>query len=131
MTFTYAMLLQGVTGGAVSALGKYYFLIELVVIMAIFYFVIIRPQQQQRLKHEAALRELKKGDEVVTAGGLVGRVIHVRETVVEGTAQRTMEDRITIESGESRVVVERGRVAKIGGGGSTANVKTRANPTAD
>jgi preprotein translocase subunit YajC len=132
MTLMSAMLLQAAPGGAAAALGKYWFLIELAMIMAIFYFLMIRPQQQQRLKHEAALREIKKGDDVVTAGGLVGRVIHIRETVVDGSAQRTMEDRVTIETGESRVVVERGRIAKIGGVGALPPTsKSRANPTTD
>jgi len=89
------------------------FLIQILAIVAIFYFLLIRPQQRQRKKHEDALASLKKGDEVVTAGGLVGEVVHIKETVQDGAARRTMDDRVTIKSGESRVVVERGRIAKI------------------
>jgi preprotein translocase subunit YajC len=79
-------------------------------IFAIFYFLLVRPQQQQRKKHEATIRQLKRGDEVVTAGGLVGEVVHIRQVVAETPGQ---DDRVTIKSGESRVVVERGRIAKI------------------
>ena len=83
-------------------------------IFAIFYFILIRPQSKQRKEHEALIRAVKKGDEIVTAGGLVGEVIHVRETSKsDGTTAVPLEDRITIKSGESRVVIERGKIARI------------------
>jgi len=88
-------------------------LIQVGAIIAIFYFLLIRPQQKQRKQHEDALANLKKGDEIVTAGGIIGEVVHIKETVKDGTPRRTMDDRVTIKSGESRLVVERGRVAKI------------------
>jgi preprotein translocase subunit YajC len=77
-------------------------------IFAIFYFLLIRPQQQQRKKHEMAILELKKGDRIVTAGGLVGEVQHIKTAATAGP-----DDEITIKSGESRLVIERGRIAKI------------------
>lgn len=84
-----------------------------VAIFVLFYFLMIRPQQKQRKQHEERLRNLKRGDTVVTAGGLVGEVMHIKETMKEGTAEKSMDDHITIKSGESRVVVERGRVARV------------------
>jgi preprotein translocase subunit YajC len=77
-----------------------------------FWFLIWRPQQKQRKKHDEALRALKRGDEIVTAGGIVGEVIHIKESSKEGGANR-MDDRVTIKSGESRLIVERGRIARI------------------
>jgi preprotein translocase subunit YajC len=94
-------------------------LVQFGLIIAIIYFIMIRPQQKQRAQHEAALRALKKGDEVVTAGGIIGEVIHIREMAKEGTA-KPMDDRITIKSGESRLVVERGRIARVLASGTTA-----------
>ena len=88
-------------------------LIQFGLIFAILYFLMIRPQQKQRRKHEAALMSLKRGDEVVTSGGIVGEVIHIRETSKDGNAKSALDDRITIKSGESRLVVERGRIARI------------------
>jgi preprotein translocase subunit YajC len=82
-------------------------------IFAIFWFILIRPQQRQRKAHDALIRALKKGDEVVTAGGVIGEVIHIKETVTDGTPKPTMEDRVTIKSGESRLLVERGRITKV------------------
>jgi preprotein translocase subunit YajC len=50
---------------------------------------------------------------VVTAGGIIGEVIHIKETMKDGASTATMEDRITIRSGESRLIVERGRIARV------------------
>ncbi|HJU65375.1 MAG TPA: preprotein translocase subunit YajC [Gemmatimonadaceae bacterium] len=82
-------------------------------IFLIFYFLMVRPQQRQRKQHEENLRKLKKGDEVVTAGGIVGEVIHVKDSIKDGKPVATMEDRITIKSADSRMIVERGRIARI------------------
>jgi preprotein translocase subunit YajC len=88
------------------------FVFQVVAIFAIFYFVMIRPQQKQRKQHEDRLKNLKRGDEVVTAGGIVGRVVHIGESGKDGKGA-TMEDRITIKSDESRLIVERGRIARV------------------
>ena len=108
-------------GGGSSLLP---FLIQVVAIFAIFYFLLIRPQQRQRRQHEEALRNIKRGDEVVTAGGIVGEILHIKEAVVDGAPRKTMDDRVTIRSGESKLIVERGRIAKVvsptGAGAETA-----------
>jgi preprotein translocase subunit YajC len=90
-------------------------------IFAIFYFILIRPQSTQRKKHDEMVRNLKKGDEIVTTGGLVGEVLAIKE---KGGDDKTsgMEDRVTIKSGETRVIIERGRIAKINRPGSASNV---------
>ena len=99
-------------GGGAGSLSP--FLIQVVLILGIFYFFLIRPQQQQRKKHEEALRAIKRGDRIVTAGGVIGEVVHIKETVnAEGAAARPMEDEVTIKSAESRFVVERGKIARI------------------
>ncbi len=93
------------------------FLVQLAAIIAIFYFLLIRPQQKQRRQHEQALSALKKGDEVVTSGGVVGEVVHIKESLKpDGTNGPPAEDRITIKSGETRLIVERGRIARIAAG---------------
>ncbi len=112
------MLLALQFGGGGGSLTP--FLVQLAAIFGIFYFLLIRPQQQQRKKHEEALKAIKRGDQVVTAGGIVGEVIHVKETSGgEGATARPLEDHITIKSAESRLVVERGRIARIVGGSTS------------
>jgi preprotein translocase subunit YajC len=93
-------------------------------IFAIIYFIMIRPQQQEKKKHEAAVLAIKKGDEIVTAGGLVGEVVHVKNVSTEGSP--SLADRVTIRSGESRVVIERGRIARIAPAGTPSAPATKS-----
>ena len=108
-SFALALLAQAPAGGRSTLLP---FIFQIAAIFGIFYFVMIRPQQKQRREHETRLKNLKRGDEVVTAGGIVGKVVHITEPRGEGSAA-TMDDRITIKSDESRFIVERGRIAKV------------------
>ena len=101
-----SLLLQAQSGNSMFAPLAMY-----VVIAAIFYFVLFRPQQAQRKQHDAAVKAIKRGDAVVTSGGLVGEVVHIREQTA-GTP--SADDHVTIRTGEARVVVERGRIAKVG-----------------
>jgi preprotein translocase subunit YajC len=107
--FALALLAQAPAGGRSTLLP---FIFQIVAIFAIFYFVMIRPQQKQRKDHEERLRNLKRGDEVVTSGGIIGKVVHIAAPTGEGKSA-TMDDRITIKSDESRLIVERGRIAKV------------------
>jgi preprotein translocase subunit YajC len=70
-------------------------------IFVIFYFILLRPQQQQRKKHEEEIRNVKKGDKIVTAGGVIGEIVFMKD------------DEITIRSGESKLIIDRGRIARI------------------
>jgi preprotein translocase subunit YajC len=102
--------------------------IQFALIIGIIYFIMVRPQQKQRRQHEDALKGLKRGDEIVTAGGIIGEVIHIRETTKDGGTNR-LDDRVTIKSAESRLVVERGRIAKIIGKSSTADAAGATPPS--
>lgn len=82
-------------------------------IFAIFYFILIRPGQKQRKAQEALIKQVKRGDEIVTAGGIVGEVIHIKEAPTVDGKTIANEDRITIKSAESRLVIERGRIARV------------------
>ena len=54
-------------------------LVPLVLLFGIFYFLIIRPQQQRMKAHQAMVAAVKRGDTVVTAGGLIGKVAKVKD----------------------------------------------------
>jgi preprotein translocase subunit YajC len=94
-------------------------ILQLGLIVLIFYFLMIRPQQKQKKEHESSLFSLRKGDEVVTVGGVIGEIIHIKETVVDGAPKKTLDDRITLKSGESKIVVHRGRVHQVIKAGGT------------
>jgi len=89
------------------------FLFQLGAIIAIFYFLMIRPQQKQRKLLEAAILALKKGDGVVTTGGVVGEVVHIKEQIDEGKATKGMDDLVTVRTGDVKIVVQRRAVAQV------------------
>ena len=66
--------------GAGSAVASF---LPLILIFVIMYFLMIRPQQKRAKEHRAMVEALKKGDEVVTQGGLVGKVTAVRDQELE------------------------------------------------
>jgi preprotein translocase subunit YajC len=82
-------------------------------IFVIFYFFMILPQQKQRKEHEKRVNEVKRGDEVVTSGGVVGEVMHIRETMKDGASVKSPTDRITIKSADARIIIERSSIARV------------------
>ena len=83
------------------------------VLFLVFWMIFIVPQQRQRKEHEKRVTELKRGDEVVTTGGVVGEVVHIKESMKDGQPVRAMDDRVTLRSGESRIIVERRSIARV------------------
>ena len=65
-------LAQGASSGGGS--GILFQIAPLVLIFAVFYFLLIRPQQKKMKEHRSMVEALSKGDKVVTAGGLVGKI---------------------------------------------------------
>ena len=58
-------------------------LVPIAAIFLIFYFLLIRPQQKQQKEHEAMLEGLKKGDRILTTGGLYGTIVGVKGSDLE------------------------------------------------
>jgi preprotein translocase subunit YajC len=107
----FSLILAQASGSGTGGSSLMPLLVQFTLIIGIIYFLMVRPQQKQRRQHEESLRSLKRGDEIVTSGGIIGEVIHIREMSKEGGNK--LDDRVTIKSGESRLVIERGRIAKI------------------
>jgi preprotein translocase subunit YajC len=80
-TPAYAQAAGAASGG--STAGAIVSLAPLVLIFVVFYFLMIRPQQKRMKALQDAVTGVKKGDTVVTAGGLIGKVTKVDETEVE------------------------------------------------
>ncbi len=55
-------------------------LLPLILVFAIFYFLLIRPQQTKMKTHREMLENLKKGDQIVTAGGIVGKIARIEQS---------------------------------------------------
>ncbi len=81
-----------------SVIGSF---LPLIILFAIFYFLIIRPQQKHQKAHKAMLESLKKGDQIITNGGLIAVIA------------KTEEDFIKIKLNEETIVkLDRAYVAK-------------------
>jgi len=74
--------------------------LPIVAMLAIFYFILFVPQKRQMKQHQALLASLQKGDQVVTAGGLIGEVMAIKA------------DQVTLRTGTSTVVVEKARIQR-------------------
>lgn len=62
--------------------GGFTSFIPLIFMFAIFYLLLIRPQQKKAKEHKALLESLKKGDQVITAGGIHGKITAVDDSVI-------------------------------------------------
>lgn len=99
-----AIALPASAGGAAAPAGPGITgtLMFMVPMILIFYFLLIRPQQQARKKHAAMIEALKRGDTVVTSGGLIGKVTKVSDL------------ELTVELAEGvRVRVQRNMIADV------------------
>ncbi len=98
-----AYAMPGVPGGGgqggSSSLMSF---LPIILIFIVFYFLLIRPQQKRSKEHRALLSNLKEGDQVITSGGIYGRITGIRD------------DKVTVEiSDKVRVKVNRGNIAGV------------------
>lgn len=68
---------------AVGGSESFMSLLPLVLIFVVFYFLLIRPQQKRQKEHREMVGALQKGDEIATAGGLLGKVTEVKDNFVK------------------------------------------------
>ena len=85
-------------GGASSPFGNP--LIMVVLMFAVMYFLVLRPQSKKQKEHQKLLAELKKGDEIVTHGGIIGKISGMKDgevtlQVQEGVRLRVQRSAIT------------------------------------
>jgi len=76
-----AYAMAGKAAGGQQGSG-YESIIMLVLMFAIFYFLLIRPQQKRAKQHKELVSNLKSGDQIVSAGGIHGKIVSVEENVV-------------------------------------------------
>ena len=75
-------------------------ILPLILIFVVFYFLLIRPQQKKLKSHKAMITNLKKGDKVVTQGGIMGTIHYVNE---DGTISLEVADNVTVKVGKGMV----------------------------
>lgn len=79
----YELVLQTVGQGQAAGPSCAQAALPLLLMFAVFYFLLIRPQQKRQREHQAMLSRLKKGDKVVTAGGIVGTITGLTDAQIE------------------------------------------------
>ena len=84
---------QDAAGGGLALITQF---APLILIFAVFYFLLIRPQQKRQKEHKALLSALKRGDRVVTSGGILGRVTQVKEGVDEVEVEIAPNVRVSV-----------------------------------
>lgn len=97
MELSVATILLLQTGGGFASF------IPIIAFFLIFYFLFIMPQRKEQKRHREMLAALKVGDEVITAGGIVGDIVQLKE------------DRVTLKSADTRLIIDRGRIARLVG----------------
>ncbi len=80
-----------------KSLGQF---IPLILIFVIFYFLLIRPQQKRIKEHKAMVDSLNRGDDIVTSGGIVGKVVRVLE---DDKAEVEIAENVTVKIIKSTV----------------------------
>lgn len=86
--------------GAPNPLGTWFMIFAFILI---FYFLLIRPQRRQQKEHEAMVDALKKGDEVVTLGGIIGTIVHIKDN----------DNRVTLRTGDTRIEIDRSKIGNV------------------
>jgi preprotein translocase subunit YajC len=71
------------------------FVVPMIFMVVIFYFLLIRPQQKKAKEHKALLDNLKKGDRIITSGGIIGTLINIDDQIVNVE----IADKVRIEMG--------------------------------
>jgi len=95
----FQLILQAAPAGSGSPIGA---LLPMILIFVLFYFLLIRPQSQRYKKHQAMLSEIVRGDQIVTNGGLIGKVT------------KATDDDLTIEIAQNvKVKVKRAMIADV------------------
>ncbi len=89
--------------GAEGGFGDYTIIIFIVLIFGMFYFLMIRPQRKRQKEHQQLIEELRRGDRVVTAGGIYG----VIETVSEDSVVIKVESGATVRVAKNSVALKR------------------------
>lgn len=95
MNFFSSAYAQDASGGMLAGSGLTQFL-PLVLIFVVFYFLMIRPQQQQAKELKAKIAGVKKGDRVLTAGGILGVVTRSRDGATEVEVEIAPNVRVSV-----------------------------------
>ncbi len=91
--------------------GTLELILPLLLMFAIFYFLLIRPQQKKAKEHKNMVEALKKGDEVITTGGILAKITEVEDTFLTCKIAENVE--VKIQSHAVSAVLPKGTIKKL------------------
>jgi preprotein translocase subunit YajC len=100
LALSIALLPANLAHAEAASGGGFTSLIPLILIMVIFWVLLIRPQQKRMKEHAELIKELKKGDKVITGGGIYGRITNVKD----GVAMVEIADGVIIKAKQDTIV---------------------------
>jgi preprotein translocase subunit YajC len=83
-------------------------LLPMILIFVVFWFLLIRPNQKKMKEHQAMLVALQKGEEVSTAGGLIGRIVEIDATII--TLQIAKDTNVMVQRGTVSALLPKGTI---------------------
>lgn len=124
------MLADGTTTAPVGGNNPLVMVGFMVIFIAFFYFVVIRPQNKKKKEMEIMMNNLKKGDKVVTIGGIMGKVSSVKDNMVVVKVNDNSE--ITFEKQAiARLVLPQNATVKVDKKDDKKNIEGKNNSTVD
>ncbi len=108
ITPAYAQAAGGAGGGSFITS-----MVPLILIFVIFYFLLIRPQQKRAKEHKLMVQNLRRGDQVVTGGGILGKVTKVKEGE-EVEVEIATDTRVKVYRSTITAVISKSEPAKEG-----------------
>jgi preprotein translocase subunit YajC len=97
--------------GSASPTSQFAPVLMMVVFVGIFYFLLIRPQQKKAKDHQSMVSRLSAGDEVVTSGGILGRIIEVSDAFV--TIEVADNVRLKVQKGQVTSLMPKGTLKSV------------------
>ena len=112
---SYAMAQTAGAAAAGGTTGLLMQIVPIILIFVVFWFFLIRPQQKRQKEHQKMVEALAKGDEIVTIGGLAGRIASIDEqyVVIEISKVEDKSVTITMQRGAVQTVLPRGTLKSI------------------
>ncbi len=100
---------------AADPMGGFMQLLPIILMFVVLYFLMIRPQMKRAKEHKSMLESLKKGDEVVTGGGVVGKITKVGESYVSLEVARSGEEFVEMhfQKGAIQTLLPNGTIKSI------------------
>jgi len=111
MTFPISPVIAQAATAQPAAGGGLQMIIMMVVLFGLMYFMMIRPQMKRQKEHRALIAALAKGDEVVTNGGIAGRVEEVGETFI--TVEIATNVKVKVQKGAVQQVLPKGSLKSV------------------